>query len=189
MVEGVKAGKFLANRLFLGIEFLVLYGLAGGIAGWLLGVQLTGNVQDLASGISNINSLQGFGQIIWFAVSTLVIAGIAITLAKYKRYLTPFKKIEGEADIPKKVTIVTAIVLGAIISFLLWITSIIVGIFGQSLSSTDIRVIYDALIAGDMVGLFVGLIFAVIVGIIVIGVANRTSKVEDITEDAGINKF
>jgi len=189
MVEVAKTGKYLTNRLFLGIAFLVLYGVAGGIATWILGVQLTGNVQDLASGISNINSLQGFGQIVWFAVSTLIIAGIAITLAKYKGYLTPFKKIEGEADIPKKVTIVTAIVLGAIISFLLWIASIVVGIFGQNLSSSDIRVIYNALVAGDMVGLFVGLIFAVLVGIIVIGVANRTRDVEKLTEDAGIDKF
>ena len=185
----VKTGKFLVNRLFLGIQFLILYGLAGGIAAILLGTQINGSLQSLGAGIENINSFLGLGQIVWFAISTLIIAAIAIALAKYKRYLTPFRHTDDEADIPKKVTLVTAIVMGALISLLLWILSSVLKIFGQDLTSTDVLSIYNALVNMDFIGLFVGLIFAVVVGIIVIGVANNAAKVDKVVDDVGINKF
>jgi len=46
-----KAGKKALNRIIIGIEFMIIFGLAGGLAVYLLGVPLTGDVRDLGTGI------------------------------------------------------------------------------------------------------------------------------------------
>ena len=66
MGEITKTGKKAVNRLVVGLLFLIIFGLIGGLSIYLLGIPLTGDLQDLATGIENINSLAGFGQIIWW---------------------------------------------------------------------------------------------------------------------------
>jgi len=179
------------NRLVLGIIFLVLFGVVGGIVALLFSLPLTGDVEDLGVGLLILGDdpLTGFGLIIFWAFSTLIIAGIALFIAGKKKFLVPFKRVEKDADIPRNVTVVTAIVLGGIISFLLFLANRLLNIFGQDLSATDIQVIGQALLDGDFTTLFVGLIFAVIVGTIVIFVADRARDVKELTEKAGIDKF
>ncbi len=189
MGEVQKLGKRAVNRLIIGLLFLVIFGLVGGLSAFLLGIPLSGDVQDLGAGIENLNTLAGFGQIIWWVLSTLIIAFIAIFLVAKMGFLTPFKSVESKPDIPKRTFIVTAIILGAVISFLFWLTNQVLSIFGTDLSATDIQKIFNALIEGDFTTLFLGLVFAIIVGTIVVAVANRTGSIQKAGQDAGITKF
>jgi len=77
--EIAKIGKRAVNRIAVGILFLIIFGITGGVAVFLLGVPLRGDIADLGAGISNIWTAQGFGIVLWWAVSTLIIAGIAIS--------------------------------------------------------------------------------------------------------------
>jgi len=188
--EVTKLGKRAVNRIVVGILFLIIFGLVGGLAIFLLGVPLTGDVRDLAMGIETIDEdfIQAFGIILWFAVSTLLIAGIATFIVVKFRLLIPFKKVESQPDIPRRTFIITFIILGAIISFLFWLTNQFLGFFGTDLSAVDIGRIGQALLEGDFTTLFVGLIFALIAGTIVIAVVNRTGKFQKAGEDVGLPK-
>jgi len=181
-------GKFI-NRWWLGILFTALYGTAGFVATLIIGVGITGDVGDLGAGIENFWSLQGFGQILWWSVSTLIIAGIAIVIVKYKKFLSPFKNEEDKTDIPKHISIVVAILLGAIISFFLWVANIILSVLGSDLSSSDIRVLIESIQEGNITLFFLFMIFSLVVGVIVVGVASRTGKLEKVADTLGINKF
>lgn len=187
--EVTRLGKRAVNRLVIGVLFLIIFGLVGGISAFLLGIPLSGDVQDLGAGIENLNTLAGFGQIVWWVLSTLIIAFIAIFLVTKMGFITPFKKVEGKPDIPKRTFIITAILLGAVISFLFWLTNQVLRIFGTDLSATDVLVIFNALVEGDFVTLFVGLLFAIIVGTIVVAVANRTGSLQKAGEDVGLPKI
>jgi len=184
--EVTKTAKRAVNRLFIGVLFLIIFGLVGGISAFLLGVPIRGDVQDLGAGIANLNTFAGFGQIIWWVVSTLIIAFIAIFLVARMGFLVPFKGIEAKPDIPRRTTIITAIILGAVISFLFFLANSVLRIFGTDLSATDVLVIFNALIEGDFVTLFVGLLFAIIVGTIVVAVANRTGSFQKAGQDVGL---
>jgi len=186
--EVTKTAKKAVNRLVVGLLFLIIFGLIGGLSIYLLGVPLTGDLQDLASGIENLNSLEGFGQIIWWVVSVLVIAFVAIFLVARQGFLIPFKSVEAKPDIPKRTFLITAIILGAIIVFLFWLTNQVLRIFGTDLSATDVVVIFNALVSGDFTTLFVGLLFAIIVGTIVVFVANRTGSIQKAEGDLGLPK-
>jgi len=184
--EVTTLGKRAVNRLVVGIMFLIIFGLVGGLAVFLLGVPLRGDIQDLGAGIAGLNTIQGLGQILWWAVSALLVAGIAIFLVTRARFLFIFKKVEEEPDIPRKTFIITFLVLGAIISFLFFLANSLLQIFGTDLSAVDIQKIFDALVAGDFMTLFVGLIFAIIVGTIIVAVANRTGSVQEAEEALGL---
>jgi len=185
-----KIGKKALNRIIIGIEFMVIFGLVGGLAVYLLGVPLTGDVRDLGTGIEAIdeNVGTGFAIMIWWLVSTLIIAGIAILIVAKWRMLVPFKQVEKAPDIPKKTFIITFVVLGAIISFLFWLANQFLGFFGTELSSVDIAKIGVALTEGDFTTLFVGLIFALIAGTILIAVVSATTRVQKAEEDIGLPK-
>jgi len=188
--EVTRIGKKAVNRIVVGILFMIIFGLVGGLAIFLLGVPLTGDIRDLATGIEAIdeNLATGLGTILWFAVSTLLIAGIAILVVVKLKLLVPFKSVEKEPDLPKRTFIITFIILGAIISFLFWLTNQFLGFFGTELSAVDIGRIGQALVDGDFNTLFVGLIFALIAGTIIIWVVNRTAKFQKAEEDVGLPK-
>ena len=185
-----KAGKKALNRIIIGIEFMIIFGLAGGLAVYLLGVPLTGDVRDLGAGIEAIdeNIGTGFAIMLWWLVSTLLIAGIATFIVVKWRLLVPFKDVEKTPDVPKKTFIITFIILGAIISFLFWLTNQFLGFFGTELSSVDIGKIAVSITQGDFTTLFVGLIFALIAGTIVIAVVSATTRIQKAEEDIGLPK-
>lgn len=188
--EVKKIGKKAVNRIVVGVLFMIIFGLVGGLAIFLLGVPLTGDVRDLATGIETIdeNIASGLGIIFWFAVSTLLIAGIAILVVMKLRFLQPFKSVDKEPDIPKRTFIITFIILGAIISFLFWIANQFLGFFGTELSAVDIGRIGQAVVNGDVTTLSVGLIFALIAGTVVVAVVNKTSSFQKAGEDVGLPK-
>ncbi len=53
--EAKKIGKKAVNRIVVGILFMIIFGLVGGLAIFMLGVPLTGDVRDLATGIEQID--------------------------------------------------------------------------------------------------------------------------------------
>lgn len=180
-------GKLAVNRLVIGLLFIIVFGLVGGVATFILGVPLRGDVQDL--GLVDF-SAQGFGIVIWFVASTLIIAGIAIFFVRRMGLFIPFKSAEkGKPDIPKKTTIVTAIALGAIISLMFFLINSVLNIFDQDLSATQITVLLNSFMEGNIVNIIMGLIFAIIVGTVVVYFASRTSTIEEVVDTAGINKI
>lgn len=184
-------GERIVNRLVIGVLFLILFGIAGGLAIYLLGVPLSGDVGDLLAGLDALTTDIGTGiaTIVWWVVSTLIIAGIAIILVGRMTFFLPFKKAEQrKPDIPKKITIVTAIILGATISLLFFLVNVVLGIFGTDLSAGSLEKLATAFTSGDIATIFLGIIFAIVVGVIVVGIANRTGSAQKVAETAGIDK-
>lgn len=172
----------IANRLVLGFLFAFVYQIFVGVATSLLSLPLTGNIQDLISGIENIHSEHGFWFITWWIISTIIITLIAILIVKNKRYIYPYKQ-EKDIDIPPKITAVTAIVIGAIISFIFFLIDLIIGSVVKINTSTDVQAIYEAAANGDLGPFAISMMFSVIAGFVIVGVISKTSKVANITQD------
>ena len=174
----------IANRLVLGFVFAFVYQIFVGVATSLLSLPLTGNIQDLISGIENINSEQGLWFIVWWITSTIVITTIAILIVKNRKYIYPYKQ-EKDIHIPPKITAVTAIVIGAIISFMFFLIDLIIGSVVRLDMSTDVQAIYEAAANGDLGPLVISIIFSIIAGFVIVGVISKTSRVTDLTQEVG----
>jgi len=172
----------ILNRLVLGLVFAFVYQIFVAVATSLLSLPLTGHVQDLISGIEQIHSGDGLGFIAWWIISTIIITLIAILIVKNKKYLYPYKQ-EKDIDIPQKITAITAIVVGAIISFLFFLMDLIIGSIAEINKSTDIQAIYQSALTGDIAPLSISLVFSMMAGFILVGVISKTSKVTSITKD------
>lgn len=178
----------IINRLTVGFIFAFLYQIVVGIATSVLSLPLTGNIQDLISGLEQIEKDQGYLFIIWWIVSTIIITTISLVIVRYKKYVSPYKD-EKDIDIPPKITAVTAIIIGAIISFLFFLLDLIIGSIVKIGSATDVQAIYEAASNGDFGPLGVSILFSIIAGFIIVGVASKTSKVKQLTRDVGITKI
>ena len=172
----------VANRLVLGFVFAFVYQIFVGVATSLLSLPLTGNIQDLISGIEQINSEQGVWFIAWWIVSTIIITAIAILIVKNRKYIYPYKQ-EKDINIPPKITAVTAIVIGAIISFMFFLIDLIIGSVVKLNTSTDVQAIYEAAANGDFGPLAISMVFSIIAGFVIVGVISKTSKVTNLTHD------
>lgn len=173
------------NRLVYGFTFAFLYQIVIGIATSLLSLPLTGNIQDLISGVEQIESQQGPWLVGWWIISTIIITAMALLIIRYKKFLSPYKG-EKNIDIPPKITVVTAIIIGACISFLFFLLDTIIGLIVPAGSQTDVNAIYQSAIIGDFTPLLVSILFSIIAGFIIVGVASKTSKVKEITNDLGL---
>ena len=178
----------ILNRLTIGFTFAFLYQLTVGVATSIFSLPLTGNIQDLIVGIETIESGNGLLFVFWWIISTLIITALALLIVKNKKFLSPYKK-EVNLDIPPKITILTPLVIGCIISFLFFLTDLVIGMVIKSGSSTDILAIYEAAINGDSIPLVVSIFFSIIAGFIVLGVIGKTAKVEQLTPDVTLEKF
>ena len=174
----------IANRLVLGFVFAFVYQIFIGVATSLLSLPLTGNIQDLISGIEQINSEQGLWFIAWWILSTIIITTIAILIVKNKKYIYPYKQ-EKDINIPPKITAVTAIIVGAIISFMFFLIDLVIGSIVKINTSTDVQAIYEAAANGDLGPFAISIIFSIIAGFVIVGVVSKTSKVTEITHDVG----
>ncbi|NNL57949.1 MAG: hypothetical protein HKP31_00495 [Nitrosopumilus sp.] len=179
-----KLGKIL-NRLSIGFLFAFMYQLVIGVATSVLSIPLTGNISDLFSGIDKINSEEGLILIAWWIISTILITVIALFIVKYKWYFSPYRG-EKNIEIPPKITAVTAIVIGAIISFMFFLMDTIIGLVVGTNTSADVQVIYEAAVAGDFGPLYLSIVFSIATGFIIIGVTGKTAKVKEITKDLGL---
>ena len=172
----------IANRLVLGFVFAFVYQIFVGIATSLLSLPLTGNIQDLISGINLIDSEQGIWFIVWWIISTVIITTIAILIVKNRKYIYPYKQ-EKDIDIPPKITGVTAIVIGAIISFMFFLIDLITGSVVKLNTSTDVQAIYEAAANGDFAPFTISMIFSIIAGFVIVGVIGKTSTVTNLTRE------
>ncbi|HXW02708.1 MAG TPA: magnesium and cobalt transport protein CorA, partial [Nitrosarchaeum sp.] len=75
----------IINRVTIGFIFAFIYQIVVGIATSVLSLPLTGNIQDLISGIEQIHGEQGFLFILWWIISTVIITAIVLFLIKYKK--------------------------------------------------------------------------------------------------------
>ncbi len=178
----------ILNRLTIGFTFAFIYQITVGIATSIFSLPLSGNVQDLIIGIEKIESGNGLLFILWWIISTIIITIIALVIVKYKKFLCPYKK-ESSMDIPSKITILTPIIIGGIISFLFFLTDLVIGLIVKVGSSTDVQAIYQAAINGDVTPLTISIFFSILAGFIVLGITGKTGKVEQITPDVTLEKF
>ncbi|MGY5149296.1 MAG: magnesium/cobalt transporter CorA [Candidatus Nitrosopumilus sp. bin_68KS] len=175
----------IINRLVYGFTFAFLYQIVIGIATSLLSLPLTGNIQDLISGVEQIDSQQGPWLVTWWIISTIIITVMALMIIRYKKYISPYKG-EKNIEVPPKITVVTAIIIGALISFLFFLLDSIIGLFAKAGTATDVEAIYQAAVVGDFTPLGISIVFSIIAGFIIVGVAGKTSKVKEITKDLGL---
>lgn len=178
----------IVNRLVYGFTFAFFYQIVIGIATSLLSIPLTGNIQDLISGIENINSQQGPLFVVWWIISTIIITAISLVIIRYRKYLSPYKE-EENIEIPPKITAITAIIIGAIMSFLFFLIDLIIGAIIAPGSKTDVQAIYQAALAGNLLPLFVSIVFSIIAGFVIIGVVSKTSRVSKFTDEFGFHEF
>lgn len=185
MIDNV--GK-LINRLSIGFLFALIYQIVVGVATSLLSIPLTGNISDLFSGIGKINSEEGILLVSWWIISTILITLIALFIVKYKWYFSPYRG-EKNIEIPPKITVVTAIVIGSIISFMFFLMDTLIGFFVGTNTSADVQAIYEAATNGNFIPLYLSILFSIITGFIIIGVASKTAKVKEITKDLGLQEI
>ena len=178
----------ILNRLIYGLIFAFIFQIVIGIATSLLSIPLTGNIQDLISGFENIGTQQGPLLVTWWIISTLIITGISLLIIRYRKYLSPYKE-EENIEIPPKITAATAIIIGAIMSFLFFLLDLIIGAITTPGSKTDFQAIYQAALSGDFSPLIVSIIFSIMAGFIIIGVISKTSKFSELTSEFGLNDF
>ena len=165
-----------------------MYQIIIGVATSVLSIPLTGNIQDLISGVEQIESTQGPWLVVWWVISTIIITMVALLIVRYRKYISPYKE-EINIEIPPKITAATAIIIGSIISFLFFLLDTIIGLIADTSSTTDVTAIYQSAIVGDFVPLTVSIIFSIIAGFIIVGVTSKTSKVKEITKDFGISNI
>lgn len=177
----------VVNRLVLGFVFAFIYQIVIAIATSIFSLPLTGTFQDLVSGIGKIDS-DGILFIVWWIISTVIITAIALFLVKNRRYLSPYKE-EKNIDIPPKITVLSAVVIGAILSFWFFLLDTVIGFFTVPGSQTDYNAIYEAAAAGDFGPLILSIIFSITAGFIIVGIASKTAIVKEITEEKGFKKF
>lgn len=185
MIDNV--GK-LINRLSIGFLFALIYQIVVGVATSLLSIPLTGNISDLFSGIGKIASEEGILLVSWWVISTILITLIALFIVKYKWYFSPYRG-EKNIEIPPKITIVTAIVIGSIISFMFFLMDTLIGFFIGTNTSADVQAIYEAATNGNFIPLYLSILFSIMTGFIIIGVTSKTAKVKEITKDLGLQEI
>ena len=174
----------VANRLTVGFVFAAVYQSVVGLATSLISLPLTGDIGDLLVGIKEIESGTGYLLIAWWIASTMIITSIAMLILRFKRYISPYRG-EPDLDMPSRITAVTAVVTGAIISLLFFLLDLAVGAFyggGQ-----DVQSAYQAALSGDFEPLAASLLFSVAAGFIIVGVGSRTGKVREMTRNVGLS--
>ncbi len=174
----------VVNRLVLGFVFAFVYQMFVGAATSLLSLPLTGNIQDLIWGIQQADSGQGLWVIAWWILSTVIITMIAILIVKNKRYLSPYKQ-EKNINIPARITPLTVIIVGAMISFVFFLIDLLIGSVVTAGDATDVHAIYQSAVAGDLGPLGISLLFSMIAGFAIVGIVSRTSGVAQIAQNTG----
>ena len=174
----------IANRLILGFVFATIYQIFVGAATSLLSLPLTGNIQDLISGIEQINSGQGQLFVAWWIISTVIITMIALFIVKNKKYLSIYKK-EKNIDLPPKITPITTTIVGALISFFYFIIDLVIGSTVQLSDATNVHEIYQAAVMGNFTPFAISMLFSIMAGFAIVAIVSRTSRVSQIAEKAG----
>lgn len=168
----------IINRLIYGFTFAFVYQIIVAIATSILSIPLSGNISDLFLGIEKADE-EGIILIVWWTISTIIITIISLVIIKNRKYFSPFRN-EKNIELPPNITPLTAIIVGAIISFTFFLMDTLIGSF-VSTSTTDVEAIYQAALDGNFAPLYLSIIFSIITGFTIVGVVSKTSKVAEIT--------
>ncbi len=167
----------VVNRLTVGFVFAFIYQAITGVVTSILSIPLTGTVNDLILGIENPDA--SLLAIAWWIISTIMFPLIAVQLMRIRRYISPYKK--ENMDAPPNVTIVSLVILGAMMSITFYLMDLVVG----SSSVANVSMIYQAAAMGDFVPLTISIVFSIVAGFVVVGVMGRAKKVRELTRGVG----
>lgn len=176
----------VVNRMTVGIIFAFFYKFIIAISALVTGISLSGDIESLFSSLEDRDIQENLFILAWWLGSTMVISLVALTLVRYRKYVSPYK---GEKNIgtPPKITLITTFIIGSMILILVLATHLIMGLFVEPGSETDIETIYETAISGNFMPLLVSIFFSTIAGFIVVWVSNRAEKVRKFTEKIGIS--
>ena len=177
----------ILNRLSIGFLFAVIYQIVVATATSILSIPLTGNISDLFLGLEKADS-EGAIIIAWWIISTIIITTIALLIVKNKKYFSPYRN-EKDIHIPPKLSVVTAIVIGSIISFMFFLMDLAIGFFIGTNATADVQAIYEAAMAGNFTPLYLSILFSIATGFIIVGVSSKTSKVSELTNEFGVARI
>lgn len=169
---GRTAGMVI-NRLVVGIIFAVTYQTVTAAASLALGMTLTGTLQDLITGLESGDRDESTVVIVWWAASTMLFTTIAIQIVRFRKWVSPYR---GESmNEPPKITIVSLLILGAMMSFLFFVVNIVENaIIEVSMS-----------VAGEYGLLAIKTVSLIAGGFVVVGIIGRARQVKRITRNVG----
>ena len=176
----------IVNRLTIGLIFAFIYKFLIAASAWVTGVTLAGDIDDLYVGIIDRDVHEGALIVIWWLISTIIISVAALVLVRFRRLISPYKG-EKNINVPPKITVITAVSVGTVIIVLFFVTHLVLGLFVDHGSETDILTIYESALHGDFAPLLVSIIFSIIAGFIVVGVSNRADKVRRFAKNIGLS--
>lgn len=174
--------SILANRLVVGFVFAFIYQAITGIATSLLSIPLTGTIQDLILGLENVGHVHSTYAIVWWVFSTILFTTIATQLVRLSRMLPPYRGKNKGTETGPKITVVSLLLLGAIMSLLFFLVDLLIG---ATSTVSDIQTIYEAAIAGRYEPLAISILFSLVAGFAVVGIVGRASKVTELTRGVG----
>jgi magnesium transporter len=175
------------NRLSIGFLFAIIYQVVVATATYVLSIPLTGNISDLFLGIKKADS-EGIMLIAWWIISTVIITVLSLLIVKNKHYFSLYKN-EKHIDIPPKISIITILVVGSIISFMFFLMDSAIGIFVTTNTTSDVQAIYASALSGNFVPLYLSILFSILTGFIIVGVSSKTSKVSKIANDFKVDNI
>ena len=177
-------GKFV-NNVWYGVLIVIFWGTIGWGVSLVIGVGLSNNAfLDLYTGIITING----AVILWSLLSLFVLAGITIGVAKNRNAFKVLDRSHKDTVPEHRITFGHLLFLGILIAVSLTVVGVVTGVIGQSLSSTDIRGLYQAGLEGNFGTLIVGIILLAVVGTISMHLAT-SPKVAKAEEALGLGKI
>ena len=181
MVSNQILRKFGKN-FGVGIVFIIFLSLIFAIAG-ALGITAIANFSDIGGAIASGNIA-----VILFAAFTLFAVGIAalVTFALSSKIGGIFGLKETQTHMPKKLKIVTVLILGLLIVTILFALESFLRGLDENFGGFTIQGLVGAFQAGNVIVFVANLIIIAIVGTIVIGAAAFFSKLGKKAESKGI---
>ncbi len=138
-----------------------------------VGLQLTVNIGELGNAISNGSILSA---LIWVG-STLVFAFIAVYLTKYSIVFKILGRKETDKVVmPKRIGILTLLVLGGLISIAIMVLNWFLSTIGAG--SAEIPQLVETFTSGNIWGIVVATLSIIVVGYLVFGIASFTEKLQ-----------
>ncbi|MFB5612637.1 MAG: magnesium/cobalt transporter CorA, partial [Nitrosarchaeum sp.] len=98
-------------------------------------------------------------------------------------------KNEKHIDIPPKISIITILVVGSIISFMFFLMDSVIGVFVTTNTASDVQAIYASALNGNFTPLYLSILFSILTGFIIVGVSSKTSNVSKIASDFKVDNI
>ena len=162
----------LVNKGVFGAVWLGLIAVITMIAG-VVGIRLSVNITELGNNLSQFNII---GLIAWVG-STLIFAFIAVYMTRHSKMFKVFgRSAKDNIDIPKKVGILTLLVLGGLISIAIMVLNWFMSTIGAG--DADISRLITTLEGGNIWGMVVAVFAVITVGYIVFGLASYSGRLQ-----------